>query len=165
MVPITLLTAQKLADLLTAATAIETEVSSLSADNGVSLPILPASQVYVSSSPVTMAELLEELAYPRVSVFSSKLTNSQVEKFRSLSGTVAVTAEIVATADLVSDLDLWIHYYAEAVSNILRRNSGDWGDGVFFSGAYEIDVQPPRTGAGGYIQIAHVNCSAGVSRN
>lgn len=165
MLPITLLAAQKMADLLTAAAAIETEVNSLSADNGVTLPILPASQVYVSSSPVTMAELLEELAYPRVSVFSSKLVNSQVEKFRSLSGTVAITAEIVATADLVSDLDLWIHYYAEAVSNILRRNSGDWGDGVFFPGAYEIGVQPPRAGAGGYIQIAHVNCSAGVSRN
>ena len=45
------------------------------------------------------------------------------------------------------------------------RTGADWGDGVFFSGAYEIDVLPPRAGAGGYIQIAHVNCSVDVSRN
>lgn len=165
MLPITLLAAQKLADLLTTGAAIEAAVTALATDNGVVVPILPASQVYVSSSPVTMAELLEELAYPKVSVFSSKLINSQVEKFRSLSGSINVTAEIAATGDLVAGVDQWIHYYAEAVSNILRQNRGDWGDGVFFSGAYEIDVLPPRAGAGGYIQIAHVNCSVDVSRN
>jgi hypothetical protein len=165
MLPITLLAPQKLADLLTVNAAIESEVNSLAADSGISLPVLPASQVYVSSSPIGMAELLEELAFPRVSVFSSKLINSQVEKFRSLSGSIAITAEIVATADFVAEADQWIHYYAEAVSNILRNSRGDWGDGIFFSGAYDIDVQPPRAGAAGYIQVAHVSCSVNVSRN
>ena len=165
MLPITLLAPQKLADLLTLNAAIESEVNSLAVDSGITLPLLLASQVYVSSSPIGMAELLEELAFPRISVFSGKLINSQIEKFRSLSGSIEITAEIVATADFLADADRWIHYYAEAVANILRHSRGDWGDGLFFSGAYDIDVQPPRAGSAGYIQLAHVSCSVGVSRN
>ena len=52
MLPITLLAAQKLADLLTTGAAIEAAVTALATDNGVVVPILPASQVYVSFSPV-----------------------------------------------------------------------------------------------------------------
>jgi hypothetical protein len=165
MLPITILTAQKFAALLTTSSAIETQVASLSASSGVNVPIIPASHVYLSSAPAGMAELQQQLGYPRISVFSTKLKNTQAEKFRSLSGSVTVTAEIAATGDLLADVDTWIHFYVEAITAILRQNRGDWGDGVFFSGAFDIDVQPPKPGASGFLQLARVNFDVGVSRN
>lgn len=165
MLPTSILAAKKLAALLTNASAIQGEISSISAESGIEVPVIPASQVYLSSAPAGMAELQQELGYPRVSVFSTRVKNTQVEKFRSLSGSVTVTAEIAATADLLSDVDTWIHFYVEAITNILRENRGDWNDGVFYSGAYEVDIQPPKPGASGFLQIARVNFEVGVSRN
>ena len=127
--------------------------------------MIAASQVFLSSAPAGMAELQQELGYPRISVFSAKIKNTQLEKFRSLSGTATVSAEIAATADLISDVDTWIHFYVEAITNVLRENRGDWGDGVFYSGAYEVDVQPPKAGASGFLQLARINFEVGVSRN
>ena len=165
MLPTSILAAKKLAALLTNASAIQNEISSISAESGIEVPTIPASQVYLSSAPAGMAELQQELGYPRVSVFSTRVKNTQVEKFRSLSGSVTVSAEIAATADLLSDVDTWIHFYVEAITNILRENRGDWNDGVFYSGAYEVDIQPPKPGASGFLQIARVNFEVGVSRN
>jgi hypothetical protein len=165
MLPTTILAAQKLAALLTASSAIEDQISSMAAESGIDIPVIAASQVFLSSAPAGMAELQQELGYPRISVFSAKVKNTQLEKFRSLSGTVTVSAEIAATADLLSNVDTWIHFYVEAITNVLRENRGDWGDGVFYSGAYEVDVQPPKAGASGFLQLARINFEVGVSRN
>lgn len=165
MLPITILAARKLADLLANSSALETQITSMSAASGMTIPLITADQVFVSSAPAGMADLQQELGYPRISIFSTKLKNTQVERFRSLSGAVTVSAEIAATADLLSDVDLWIHFYIEAITNILRENRGDWGDGVFYSGAYEVDVHPPKTGASGFLQLARVSFEVGISRN
>jgi hypothetical protein len=163
--PLTILTAQYLVALLTTAAAIETEVSSLSAESGIAVPIIPATQVYLSSAPAAMADLQQQLGYPRITVYSSKVSNTQIEKFRTLSGTVTVTAEINATDDLVNNVDTYIHFYVEAVTNILRENRGDWGNGIYYSGAYDVAVQPPTTGGSGFLQLARVSIEVGVSQN
>jgi hypothetical protein len=51
------------------------------------------------------------------------------------------------------------------VSNILRANRGDWGNGIFYSGAYEIAIQPPVTGGSGFLQLARISLEVGVSGN
>lgn len=165
MLPTTILAAQKLAALLTTSSAISAELSAMTAETGIDIPAISAEQVFLSSAPANMAELQQELGYPRISVFSSRVRNTQIEKFRTLSGSITVSAEIAATADLLSDVDTWIHFYVEAITSILRENRGDWGDGVFYSGAYEVDVQPPKAGASGFLQIARINFEVGVSRN
>lgn len=165
MLPITLLAAHKLAALLTTSSAISAAISAMAAENGIDIPVISADQVFLSSAPASMAELQQELGYPRISVFSTKARNTQFEKFRTLSGTITVSAEIAATADLLSDVDTWIHFYIEAITSILRENRGDWGDGVFYSGAYDVDVQPPKPGASGFLQLARINFEVGVSRN
>ena len=72
---------------------------------------------------------------------------------------------IAATSDLLAQVDQWIHFYVEAVSTILQENRGDWGDGLFYSGAYEVEVKPPQAGGSGFLQVARVSCELGVSRN
>jgi len=165
MTPITLQVAQKIATLFTNNSAIETEVNSVAAASPYTVPVIPASQVYLNSTPVKMADMQQQLAYPRISVFCSRFVNQHREKFRSLSGTLAITVEIAVTADLIDLVENWMHYYVEAVSNILRRSAGDLGDGVFFSGTYQVDVQLAQAGGSGFLQLAQVTCELGVSRN
>jgi hypothetical protein len=165
MLPTTILAAQKTAALLRNSSGIEDQIRSMAGSSGIEIPLITADQVFVSSAPAGMAVLQQDLGYPRVAVFSTKVKNTQMEKFRTLSGTVTVTAEIAATANLLSDVDTWIHYYVEAITNILRGNRGDWDDGVFYSGAYEVDVQTPKTGASGFLQLARINFEVGISHN
>jgi hypothetical protein len=82
-----------------------------------------------------------------------------------LSGTISVTADVWASGNLISETDQWIHYYVEAVTDILRQNIGDWGDGMFFSGMYEVQLQAPKVGGFGYVESAKVTCSLNVSQN
>jgi hypothetical protein len=165
MLPLTIQAAQKLADLLASPNGIEAEVSLVGSLAGRSIAALPATQVFVTSTSTSMADVQQQLGYPRVTVFSNRLRNQQIEKFRSLSGVVTVIAEISATADLVDQVESAIHFYVEAAGNLLRRNIGDWGDGVFFPGAYDVDVQAPTTGASGFLQLARITCELKVSRN
>lgn len=165
MLPLTMLTAQKLADFLTATDGIEAEVNAVASIAQRAVPAMPASQVFVTTTSIAIADLRQQLGYPRVTVYSTRVKNQQIEKFRSLSGIVSVVAEISATADLVDEVDSYIHFYVEAVSNVLRRNIGDWGDGLFFPGSYDLEMQPPSIGGNGFLQTARVTCELKVSRN
>ncbi|MBV8812518.1 MAG: hypothetical protein JO033_27925, partial [Acidobacteriaceae bacterium] len=84
--------------------------------------------------------------------------NTQVEKFRSFSGTIEVFSDIWASGDFATQTDEWIHYYIEAVTTILRANTGNWGDGIFFSGRYQVKLQPPKVGGLGFVEVATVTC-------
>lgn len=165
MLPISLLAAQKLANLLTNASLLTTQISQIATEANVNVPTIPSTQVFLSSATPDIADLRAQMSYPRVCIYSDTIKNTQVEKFRSLSGTIGVTAEIWASANLVQQTDQWIHYYVEALTLALRQNIGDWQDGLFYSGIYTVQFQQPKAGGLGYVQSAKITCSLGVSLN
>jgi hypothetical protein len=165
MLPLTLLAAQKLAGLLTASNALQTEVSNLAASFDSSVPPITSGQVVLSSASPEIGDKDLQLTYPRVCIYSAAVKNTHTEKFRSLSGTIATIAEVWASGNLMSDADRWIHYYVEATTLILRQNIGDWGDGFFFSGTYDVQLQAPKAGGLGYVVSAKITCNLNVSQN
>ena len=165
MQPITILAAATFSILLVSSNALQSSLNALAVQNGIAVPALTSSHIYVTSSVVAMSDDNLQLTYPRVCLYSTAVKNTQIEKFRSLSGTVAVVAEIWASANLLSDVDTWIHYYVEAVTSLLRENIGDWGNGLFFSGAYDVQLEQPKAGGLGFIESAKLTCSLNVSRN
>lgn len=165
MLPLSLLAAQKMATLLTSANVLPTQISQIAADNNVNIPAIASTQVFLSSATPDIADLRAQMTYPRICIYSDTIKNTRVEKFRSLSGTVGVTAEVWASANLVQQTDLWIHYYVEALTLVLRQSTGDWQDGLFFSGIYTVQFLPPKAGGLGYVQSAKVTSSLGVSLN
>ncbi len=165
MVPLTILAAQKLSNLLTTEQAFEQQLLAIAASCNITLPMITAAQVLLSSASAEIGDNNVQLTYPRVCLYSAGIRNSQTERFRSLSGTIAVSAEIWASGNLVTDTDQWIHFYVEGVTDILRLNIGDWGDGIFFSGIYDVQFQPPKAGGLGFVQSAKVTCNLNVSRN
>ena len=165
MLPLTILAAQKLSNLLTGEDALQQQIAAIAASCNVNVPLIIPAQVVLSSASPAIGDMNVQLSYPRVCLYSGGVKNTQLEKFRSLSGTVSVVAEIWASANLVTDADKWIHFYVEAVTDILRKNIGDWGDGLFFSGIYEVQFQAPGAGGLGFAQSATVTCGLNVSRN
>jgi hypothetical protein len=165
MLPLTILAAQKVSKLLSNNNALEKQIIAIAAASNLTVPSIGATQIVLSSATAEMADKDLQLTYPRISVYSTGLKNMQVEKFRSLSGTLSVTAELWASANLLQDTDQWIHFYVEGMTDILRQNIGDWGDGIFFSGVYDVSFQAPKVGGLGYFGSAKVSCNFNVSRN
>ncbi len=165
MLPLTILAAQKTSDLFTSGGALAQEITMLASCCSVNVPILEASQVTISSVSQDLGDRDAQLTYPRVCLYSAGLKNTKVEKFRSLSGSLAMAADVWASGNLIGDVDHWIHFYVEAVTNLLRNNVGDWGDGMFFSGIYEVQLQSPKVGGLGFVQMARIAFQLNVSRN
>lgn len=165
MLPLTIAAAQKISDLLMTGNALQQQISAVSSAANMSVPLITAAQVVLSSTVPDMGDKDLQLTYPRICLYTAAVRNAQVEKFRSLSGTVSVVAEVWASGNLLDETDQWIHYYVEAMTNILRENIGDWGDGIFFSGMYDVQLQAPKAGGIGYVESAKVTCVLNVSRN
>jgi len=163
MLPLTLLAARKLAGLLTTNDLLAQTITSLAQEAGITIPVISSDQVVVSSAARELGDREIEFNYPRVCVYSSQMKNTQEEKFRSFSGGIVMAADIWASGNLLDDSDQWIHYYIEALTAILRANRGDWGDGFLFSGIYDVQLQPPKIGGFGYVELARVTCGLNVS--
>ena len=164
MNPVTLAAVQKVAALLTTNDAIGNELNILTALALQPVPKLSTLQVYLSAAPGALTDSRQMISYPRVSIYCNKIVNKQQEKFRSLSGEVSVVSEVAITDNLLDDVQNALHFYVEAVTAILRRSIGDWGDGFFFSGEYEVAVQAPAPGGSGFVQSAKITCELGISR-
>lgn len=165
MTPITLLVAQKGMNLLTGSSGLTSQISALAQAGNTTIPLIEPNQVVLSSASPAIGDKDVQLTYPRVCLYVTGLKNTNVEKFRSLSGSVSLVIDLWASAALVTNSDVWIHYYVEAVTNLLAANIGDWGDGVLFGGSYDVQFTAPNTGGLGYVQSAKITVSLNVSRN
>ena len=165
MFPLTLFVVQKTASLLNSGNALQQQLAALTSACNAIVPTIPPGQVVLSSATPDLGDKDIQLTYPRICLYSAGLRNTQLEKFRSLSGSVLVAAEVWASGNLVNEVDQWIHFYIEAMSNVLRSHIGDWGNGIFFSGMYDVQFQPPKAGGLGYVQSAKVTFSFNVSQN
>ncbi|HZS55926.1 MAG TPA: hypothetical protein VFA65_16105 [Bryobacteraceae bacterium] len=163
--PVTILTSQKLANLLTNNDALQAQIAAIAELAGASVPPITTAQVVLSSAGSDMCDKNIQLTYPRVCLYSNGVKNTHIEKFKSLSGTVSVITEIWASGNFVSDTDQWIHFYVEAVTEIYRQNIGNLNDGIYFSGAYDVQFQPPKSGGFGFSQSAKVTCILNVGQN
>jgi hypothetical protein len=163
MLPLTLIAAQKLANLLTSGGALQNQINTIAALANINLPAIDSTQVVISSVSPDLADKDVQLSYPRVCLYSNVVKNAQTEKFRSFSGAVGVVAEVWASANLITQTDEWIHYYVEAITTILRASVGDWGSGMFFSGRYDVKFQQPKAGGLGFVESAAITCSIEAS--
>ncbi len=159
MIPLTLLGPQKLANLLTSGSALQTAVTGLAKQSGVVVPSISNNQVIVTSMSPDMADKNAQLTYPRVCIYALQIRNSQNQKFCSFSGAIALAADIWFSSNLLPATGIGLHYYIQAISSILQANEGDWGDGFYFSGMYDVQLQPAKAGGFGFVESARVTCT------
>lgn len=114
------------------------------------------------------ADLVERAGgarYPLVTVYCEKVVNNLREKFRSFSGTVEIAIEVRHSQDRLEGMEEAIEEQTDAVTKALAASRGDWGDGMYYAGGYEVSFGRVARGGKNYTQVAKVTFEIGVSRN
>jgi hypothetical protein len=165
MLPLTILAANKLLNLLTSNDSLVQVVNQNAASAGMDFDPLSSSQIIGSFAGPEIGDLDLDLGYPRVSVYTTQVVNKQHEKFRQFSGVVQVVADVWASSSLEQRAETALHFYVEGIAALLRANIGDWGDGCRYPGTYEIQMQSPKIGGAGFVHMARVICNLEASFN
>ncbi len=111
-----------------------------------------------------LAERSGTVKYPALSVYCERVINDLREKFRSFSGKVEMAIEVRHSQDRVDGIGDALEQYTDAITSTLNASRGDWGDGMFYSGGYEVSFGAVKRGGRNFTQAAKVTFEVGVSR-
>jgi hypothetical protein len=114
------------------------------------------------------AELMERAGvaqYPVLSVYCEKVVNDLREKFRSFSGAVQMAIEVRHSQDRMDGLEEALEAQADAVTAALTESRGDWGDGAYYAGGYQVTFGRVARGGKNFSQAAKVTFEVAVSRS
>ena len=127
--------------------------------------LIDSSQVRVQNVAAEMAERALGVKYPAVNVYCEKIVNELREKFRTFSGRVQMAIELRQSQDRLEGIQDRLELYVDATMQMLNGSRGDWGDGMFFGGGYEVAFGPVKQGGKNFMQVAKVTFEIGVNRN
>src|SRR5271163_2870691 len=139
--------AQVFAGFLSATdTGVSNAVATLAADSGVPLAPIPPAHIVTQNMSFEVAERASVVKYPVVQVYSDRVRNLLTEKFRTFSGKIRTVAEVRVSQDRIEGLEDQLRLYVDAVTQILDANRGNWGQGAFYTGGYEVTFDPVKQG-------------------
>jgi len=155
----------KVVQLITAPAGVNASLGALTLGGQQAPGILQAAQVQSQNVSAEVAERAGNIQYPTVSVYCEKLVNSQVEKFRSFSGTIQMAIELRYSQDRLDGLQDGMSTYTDALLQVLEASQGDWGNGLYFAGAYQAAYGPVKHGGRNFLQTTKITFEIGVSIN
>jgi hypothetical protein len=138
-------------------------LAEIAVNAGVEIAGIAAESVIAQNAPVALMEKSSAVKYPVVLVYSDRVQNLLIEKFRNFSGKVRTVAEVRASQDRIEGLEESVRLYVDAVTQVLDANRGDWGQGMFFTGGYEVKFDPVQHGGRNLLQVAKVIFEADLS--
>lgn len=154
---------QKLAGILSASNGVPATVEALTSQQGLPLPQIGPQQIIAQNVTPDIAEKSVVSKYPLVYVYCTKLVNDLREKFRTFSGDAQMSAEARVSQDRLDGLESNLHVYVDAITAVLDGNRGDWGDGFFYGGGYEVTFSKVKHGGRNFLQTAEISFSLEVS--
>ena len=158
-------TTSKVIQRITGAKGINANLAALTQAGLSSGDLLSGSQIRAQNVAPDLTERSTTVQYPAANVYCEKIVNSLEEKFRAFSGTIRMAVELRHSQDRLEGLQDALELYTDALTQVLHGGRGDWGDGMFYGGAYEVSFGPAKKGGKNYIQVAKVTFEIGVSRN
>lgn len=126
------------------------------------IPLDP-SQIRSGNIASDLVERSSAVQYPSANVYCDKIVNSQIEKFRTFSGTLQMAIDLRHSEDRIDNVQSDLETYADAVMAVLGASSGDWGGGMFYAGGYQVAFGPVKHGGRNFIQTAKITFEIGVS--
>ncbi len=157
--------AKKVMDRMIAPGGMNSALGALMAADSLLASPVEAAQIRAQNVAADLWERSTSVRYPAVHVYCEKIVNDQNEKFRSFSGKVQMTIEVRHSQDKLNGLQDALALYADAVTQMLDAGRGDWGDGMFYGGGYEVALGTVKAGGKNFIQTAKITFQIGVSRN
>ena len=153
---------RSVASLLTAPAGSDFALNAIAVSLGTDPPISIAS-ILLGNSPPELFEKSLPLKYPTVNIYCEKLSNNLKEKFRTFSGFASIVVELRHSQDRIQQVQPTLENYVASACQIFDGSRGDLGDGMFYSGGYEISFGPLKRGGLNFIQIARIVLELGVS--
>lgn len=147
-----------------AETGLPYTVAAVADRENTALAAITVSQIVSQHAAADLLEKSVGAQYPRVHLYCEKITNQLKEKFRTFSGTVRLVAEVRASQDRVENLEPSLLLYVDAVTDVLDSHRGDWGEGYFFTGGYEVTFSPMKHGGKNFIQSAKISFDLNASQ-
>lgn len=163
MLQIGSLTTNKLMAILVGTGGVPETVSALAAELSIELPAVTPQQVIAQNAAPDLAEHSLVTKYPIVCIYCGKIANRQREKFRTFSGDADMVIEARVSQDRLEDIGPNTQMYVDAITAVLDCNRGDWGDGVYYGGGYEVAFGGVKQGGRNFLQIAKVSIVLEIS--
>ena len=165
MASISIDAADTLLSLLRSGQGIPAAMAEIQVRENRSVPELAGAQMLSGHLDKDVAEQGRGVPYPALFVYCDRVVNSQREKFRRFSGRARLNIEIRVSGTRCEGLERELETYVDAVTEVLHRSQGDWGQGASYSGAYEVHVEAVKRGGKNFLQTAKVVLEVDVSQN
>jgi len=157
--------AGKVIQRMTAPAGVNASLAALTAGGAAAAGALNSSQIRSQNVAADLAERGDPVVYPAANVYCEKIVNLLVEKFRTFSGSLQMAVEVRHSQDRLAGLQDALELYADAAMQVLDASRGDWGDGMYYSGGYQVGFSAVKHGGKNYIQTAKITFEIGVSIN
>jgi hypothetical protein len=152
-----------LVGLLTSATGVDARALEIAKEDGAE-HVAGVRTIMIQNAAADLAERTLQGKYPAVLVYCDKIANTLKEKFRVFSGTARICIEVRCTRDRLEGLDEHLQLYSAAVCRVLGNERGQWTQGLYYAGGYEVTYGPVRSGGNYFLQSAKVVLDVEVSR-
>lgn len=133
-------------------------------EQGSGMALSPIRAVIPQNASVDNSERGGHARYPALCVYCEKLSNTLREKFRRFSGKAVVVVEVRHSQDHLDDIESHLQVYVDAVCALLDDSRGDWGDGSFYPGGYDVTFEAAGRGGKNFLQKAKVKFEVEVSK-
>ena len=149
---------------LTAAAGLNANLTTV-AGAGSAPILLNGPQIRTQNAAADLVERSTVTQYPSIQVYCEKIVNDLGEKFQTFSGSVHMAIEIRHSQDGLEGLEAAVELYVDAVMRTLDMNRGDWGDGMYYAGGYQVAFGAVKHGGRNFVQVAKVTFEIGAGIN
>ena len=155
----------KVQQMVTGPSGVNAGLAAITASGAEFAGLVDKSQVRTQNVALEMAERALGVKYPAVNVYCEKVVNDLREKFRTFSGRVQMAIEVRQSQDRLDGMQDHLEVYVDAAMLMLDGSRGDWGDGMYYAGGYEVAYGPVKQGGKNFVQMAKITFEIGVNRN
>jgi len=146
----------KLIQLLSDPGGLNATISTMALETTASLQPIATRQVFTNNVASEIAEKSEEVKYTALYVYCDKIANTLKEKFRSFSGHLQMAIEVRVSQDRLDGLEQSAQLYTDSVTQTLNQLRGDWGQGLFYAGTYDVSFGPVKHGGKNFIKTVKI---------
>ena len=155
--------ASKAAGMLRIDSGLAFSVADIAQKAGMEAASISAGQIVAENVAFEMVERSTGAKYPAWHVYCERVVNEMREKFRTFSGKAYLAIEVRVSQDRLDGLERQLQLCVDAATQVLDSNRGDWGNGMFYTGGYEIQFGPAKHGGKNFLKAAKVIFAVDVS--
>jgi len=156
---------QKVIQRITGPAGVNAELGALTQGEPGFTGLVDGAQVRAQNVAADLAERAAGVKYPAVNVYCERIVNDLREKFRRFSGSAQMAIELRQSQDRLDGIQDRLELYVDATMQMLNGSRGDWGDGMYYTGQYQVAYLPVKQGGKNFTQMAKVTFEIGVSKD